>query len=328
MDENNRMQGTEDAITEVSLLDLLIIIAKHKKLLIITILLFTILGSVYSFTHSKSSEQNLPIEPTQAPRFVSSMKIMPLTPNTLRTGYFDTKASIFIANLFKSDIVLDKVLLDDGVADARDAASLRDKIASLSASIETKVDDVSGVIAVDVISDTQEHARKLSGYLLKSINSIVSDMWKQVDVQRKNIINDQIGDNLATVKSFKSALIRGKTITNNAEFNSFLDSQLTYWAFQQNQAYKNQDVMILYLVSPITEAPKEEVKADIIAADAGKGSNTGKTMLMFIILGVFVGLTLVFVRHFWQLSAANPATQNKLAELKKLSGFKTKSNAR
>ena len=300
MEENSRVQGAEDQITEVSLLDLLIIIAKHKKLLIITVLLFAILGSVYSFTRSKSTEQNLQVE--QTPRFASTMKIMPLTPNTLRTGYFDTKASIFIANLLKSDIVLDKVLQDDGLLpDASDIALLRQKRSLLSDDIETLVNDNTGVISVDIASDTQEHAQKLAGYLLKSANYVVSDMWKQVDAQRKNIIKDQIAESLSTVKNFKSVLIKGK-VTNNAEFNSFLDSQLTYWAFQQNQAYKNQDVLILYLVSPIANVPSEDMKMDGTAVvDNGNNNSRVKTTLMFVILGVFVGLTLVFLRHFWQL---------------------------
>jgi uncharacterized protein involved in exopolysaccharide biosynthesis len=68
--------------------------------------------------------------------------------------------------------------------------------------------------------------------------------------------------------------------------------------------------MVVQLVSPPT------------LPDQPLPRGRGKIAALSGILGLFVGLTFAFIKHFWVVSSSDPETEEKVRRLKELIGIK------
>ena len=75
-------------------------------------------------------------------------------------------------------------------------------------------------------------------------------------------------------------------------------------------AVYRKSAMVVQLVSPPTLSGP--------AASEGRG----KIAALSGILGLFVGLTFAFIKHFWVVSSSDPETEEKVRRLKELIGIK------
>jgi Capsular polysaccharide biosynthesis protein len=130
----------EEDETEISLLDILLIIAEGKKLIITCILVCLIAGLGYALFLNK-------------PEYASSMQIAAITQNSPKTGDFNIYVSgNLISGILTSDSVLDSVIDQNGLLINEDGTAKTRVQArkSLSDNIESKVDDKSSIVTVTV----------------------------------------------------------------------------------------------------------------------------------------------------------------------------------
>lgn len=95
---NNQIITYEDEGDEISILDILLIIAEGKKIILSFLFLFLLLGLSYGIF-------------IQKPEYVSRLQIAPISQNSPKTGDFNIYADgNLISGIMLSDSVLDSVI--------------------------------------------------------------------------------------------------------------------------------------------------------------------------------------------------------------------------
>lgn len=283
MEENRYCsEVNENEAEEISIIDILLIIAESKKLILLTALLFALAGFGYTYASNVKKSETVLAEAKAA----STMQILPITTQTLKIGYFYPQSSTFVNSIIKSNIVLDKILEDNGLL--KDKASQVEARKELLDRITTKVDDKTGIITVETRADSAEHSLAIANSLFNGVSETLDDMWKKVDTKGVARLKERFQ---------ASAGQTGK---------------------QQENINDDSGIMAVYLVSPIENI--ENISADRIIAPAQRSKS--KIVILSILLGLFVGVTGAFVKYFWRASAPDPVTKEKITRLKELMGLK------
>ena len=287
----------EENETEISLLDILLIIAEGKKIITSCILVCLIAGLGYALFLNK-------------PEYASSMQIAAITQNSPKTGDFNIYVSgNLISGILTSDSVLDSVIdrndllkNDDGTAKTRAEARK-----SLSDSIDSKVDDRSSIVTVTVKNKTPEKALTVAKSLYDSSLVILQEMGMTISGQKDTYIQSEIEKNIDKIEEFKKSAANGVA---NKDIDQLLKTMSLLSLYEEGSVYRKSAPMVVQLVSPP------------ILPDQPLPRGRAKISVLSAMLGLFVGLALTFIKHFWQVSASAPETEEKVMKLKELVGIR------
>lgn len=287
----------EEDETEISLLDILLIIAEGKKVILSFFLIFLIAGLGYGIFMKK-------------PEYASSMQIAAITQNSPKTGDFNIYVSgNLISGILTSDSVLDSVIDQNGLLINEDGTAKTRVQArkSLSDNIESKVDDKSSIVTVTVKDRFPEKALTVARSLYDSSLAILQEMGMTISGHKDAYIQSEIEKNIDKIEEFKKSAANGVV---HKDIDQLLKTMSLLSLYEEGAVYRKSAPMVVQLVSPPTlpdqPLPRGRAKISVLSA----------------MLGLFVGLTFTFIKHFWQVSASAPETEEKVMKLKELVGIR------
>ena len=283
----------EDDESEISLLDILLILAEGKKTILSFFLIFLLAGLIYGVFIKK-------------PEYASSMQIAAITQESPKIGDFNIYVSgNFISGILESDSVLDSVIdkndlitKDDGSSNTRINARK-----DLKKIIDTKVDDKSGIVDVTVKDRNPAKALKVAKSLYDSSLIIMQDMGMLISGQKDAYIQSEIAKSISKIQRYKE---EANNTAVNKDIDELLKTLSLFTIYEEGSVYRKSAPMVVQLISPPT------------LPDQPLPQGRGKIAALSGLLGLFLGLTLVFIKHFWQVSATDPETEEKVKRLKEL----------
>lgn len=172
---NNQIITYEDEGDEISILDILLIIAEGKKIILSFLFLFLLLGLSYGIF-------------IQKPEYVSRLQIAPISQNSPKTGDFNIYADgNLISGIMLSDSVLDSVIKKNNLLIKEDGSLYSNTTARkmLKNSIDTKMEDKSGIITVEVKNKNPQKTLDIAKSLYEYTLDIMSEMGKTISNQKK-----------------------------------------------------------------------------------------------------------------------------------------------
>ena len=287
----------EEDETEISLLDILLIIAEGKKIIISCVLVCLLAGLGYALFLNK-------------PEYASTMQIAAINQYSPKAGDFNVYLNgNLIAGIIKSDAVLDSVIDQNKLLKGEDGStasriSVRKELAD---AIDPEIDAKSGIVRVSVKDQSPEKALNIAKSLYDSSLVILQDMGVFVSNQRDAYIQSEIEKNIEKIQKFKEET---SSTTSNKDIDELLKTLSLFSLYEEGAMYRNRTPMIVQLVSP-PSLPDEPMPR-----------GRGKVVVLSTILGMFLGLTFAFISHFLRVSSSDPETAEKVKRLKELAGFK------
>ncbi len=287
----------EEDETEISLLDILLIIAEGKKVILSFFLIFLLAGLGYGILIKK-------------PEFGSSMQLAALTQESKRVGDFNIFVSgNLISGILTSDSVLDSVIDKNNLLKKEDGTTVTRIKArkTLLDSIDSKVDDKSSIVTVTVKDKSPEKALIVAKSLYDSSLTILQEMGMTISGHKDAYIQSEIEKNIDKIEEFKKSTGNGVV---NKDIDQLLKTMSLLSLYEEGAVYRKSAPMVVQLVSPPT------------LPDQPLPRGRGKIAALSGILGLFVGLTFAFISHFLRASSSDPETAEKMKRLKELAGFK------
>ncbi|MGI6431517.1 MAG: Wzz/FepE/Etk N-terminal domain-containing protein [Synergistaceae bacterium] len=287
----------EEDETEISLLDILLIIAEGKKIIISCVLVCLLAGLGYALFLNK-------------PEYASTMQIAAINQYSPKAGDFNVYLNgNLIAGIIKSDAVLDSVIDQNKLLKGEDGStasriSVRKELAD---AIDPEIDAKSGIVRVSVKDQSPEKALNIAKSLYDSSLVILQDMGVFVSNQRDAYIQSEIEKNIEKIQKFKEET---SSTTSNKDIDQLLKTMSLLSLYEEGAVYRKSAPMVVQLVSPPT------------LPDQPLPRGRGKIAALSGILGLFVGLTFAFIKHFWVVSSSDPETEEKVRRLKELIGIK------
>ena len=287
----------EEDETEISLLDILLIIAEGKKVILSFFLIFLLAGLSYGILIKK-------------PEYGSSMQLAALTQESKRVGDFNIFVSgNLISGILTSDSVLDSVIDKNNLLKKEDGTTVTRIKArkTLLDSIDSKVDDKSSIVTVTVKDKYPEKALIVAKSLYDSSLTILQEMGMTISGHKDAYIQSEIEKNIDKIEEFKKSAANGVV---NKDIDQLLKTMSLLSLYEEGSVYRKSAPMVVQLVSPPT------------LPDQPLPRGRGKIAVLSAMLGLFVGLTFTFIKHFWQVSASAPETEEKVMKLKELVGIR------
>lgn len=287
----------EEDETEISLLDILLIIAEGKKVILSFFLIFLLAGLSYGILIKK-------------PEYGSSMQLAALTQESKRVGDFNIFVSgNLISGILTSDSVLDSVIDKNNLLKKEDGTTVTRIKArkTLLDSIDSKVDDKSSIVTVTVKDKYPEKALIVAKSLYDSSLTILQEMGMTISGHKDAYIQSEIEKNIDKIEEFKKSTGNGVV---NKDIDQLLKTMSLLSLYEEGAVYRKSAPMVVQLVSPPT------------LPDQPLPRGRGKIAALSGILGLFVGLTFAFIKHFWVVSSSDPETEEKVRRLKELIGIK------
>ena len=287
----------EEDETEISFLDILLIIAEGKKVILSFFLIFLLAGLSYGILIKK-------------PEYGSSMQLAALTQESKRVGDFNIFVSgNLISGILTSDSVLDSVIDKNNLLKKEDGTTVTRIKArkTLLDSIDSKVDDKSSIVTVTVKDKYPEKALIVAKSLYDSSLTILQEMGMTISGHKDAYIQSEIEKNIDKIEEFKKSTGNGVV---NKDIDQLLKTMSLLSLYEEGAVYRKSAPMVVQLVSPPT------------LPDQPLPRGRGKIAALSGILGLFVGLTFAFIKHFWEVSSSDPETEEKVRRLKELIGIK------
>lgn len=279
--------------SEISLLDILLILAEGKKTILSFFLIFLLAGLSYGIFITK-------------PEYASSMQIAAITQDSPKIGDFNIYVSgNFISGILESDSVLDSVI-DKNDLITKDDGSSKTRINArkdLKKVIDTKVDDKSGIVDVTVKDKNPEKALKVAKSLYDSSLIIMQEMGMLISGQKDAYIQSEIAKSISKIQRYKE---EANNTAVNKDIDELLKTLSLFTIYEEGSVYRKSAPMVVQLISPPT------------LPDQPLPQGRGKIAALSGLLGLFLGLTFAFLKHFWQVSATDPETEEKVKRLKEL----------
>jgi len=288
-----------DDESEISLLDILLILAEGKKVILFSLFIFLLAGLSYGFFIKK-------------PEYASSMQITAMTQYSPKVGDFNLYVSgNLISGILVSDSVLDSVIdKNDLITNADGTSNTRIKARKdLKDSINMKVDDKSGIINVTVKDRNPEKAMKVAKSLYDSSLVVMQEMGMSISCMKGSYIQSEIEKSVTKIRKNKE---KASTTVANKDIDELLKTLSLLTLYEEWAVYRKSAPMVIQLVSPPTlpDQPLPQGRVKVAAQSA--------------LWGLIVGLTFAFLKHFWQVSSSDPKTEEKVKRLKELLGIREK----
>ena len=289
----------EEDESEISLLDILLIIFENKKLILSVFLIFLFSGLGYGIFIKK-------------PEFASSMQIAAITQGSIRVGEFNVIVSgNLISGILTSDSVLDSVI-DKNALLNKDDGSFKTRTRTrkiLKDAIDIKIDDKNGIVTVAVSDQSPLKSLEIAKSLYDSSLDMLQKIGAIVSAQKDFYIQSEIEKSIAKIQKYKDEVNLNAV---NKDLDELLRTLSLFALYEEGSVYRKSAPMVVQLVSP-PSLPDQPLPA-----------GRAKIAVLSAMLGLFLGLTLAFIRHFWRISASDPETKEKVRRIKELAGIRKK----
>lgn len=275
---------------EMSILDILIVLAEQKKLIIGTVLLFTLAGLLYAFFLTE-------------PKYSSEVQMMPLTSSVLDNGDFAVQMpGNIVGGVILSNATLDAVIDEFGLLKTKDGGSQSRITARRELEKDIKVDiDKNSVITLKVDASEPETAMKMANFIYNKTVGTLKDMGITATVSNKDAYLEG-----AIKKKINEIEKKSSDGGGSPKITSLLDLYTMLTQYDENRKIKDKSPMVIQLISPAS-LPDEK-------APQGRG----KIVALSALLGLFCAVMLAFARHFWKSSDEDAATAEKKKRLRML----------
>ena len=275
---------------EMSILDILIVLAEQKKLIIGTVLLFTLAGLLYAFFLTE-------------PKYSSEVQMMPLTSSVLDNGDFAVQMpGNIVGGVILSNATLDAVIDEFGLLKTKDGGSQSRITARRELEKDIKVDiDKNSVITLKVDASEPETAMKMANFIYNKTVGTLEDMGITATVSNKDAYLEG-----AIKKKINEIEKKSSDGGGSPKITSLLDLYTMLTLYDENRKIKDKSPMVIQLISPAS-LPDEK-------APQGRG----KIVALSALLGLFCAVMLAFARHFWKSSDEDAATAEKKKRLRML----------
>ncbi|MCC8059166.1 Wzz/FepE/Etk N-terminal domain-containing protein [Cloacibacillus sp.] len=279
----------ENCDEEMSILDILIVLAEQKKLIIGTVLLFTLAGLLYAFFLTE-------------PKYSSEVQMMPLTSSVLDNGDFAVQMpGNIVGGVILSNATLDVVIDEFGLLKTRGGGSQSRITARRELEKDIKVDiDKNSVITLKVDASEPETAMKMAGFIYNKTVGTLEEMGITATVSNKDAYLE------GTIKKKINEIEKKSSDGGSPKITSLLDLYTMLTQYDENRKIKDKSPMVIQLISPAS-LPDEK-------APQGRG----KIVVLSALLGLFCAVMLAFARHFWKSSDEDAATAEKKKRLRML----------
>ncbi|MCC8178938.1 MAG: hypothetical protein LIO38_07495 [Cloacibacillus sp.] len=279
----------ENCDEEMSILDILIVLAEQKKLIIGTVLLFTLAGLLYAFFLTE-------------PKYSSEVQMMPLTSSVLDNGDFAVQMpGNIVGGVILSNATLDVVIDEFGLLKTRGGGSQSRITARRELEKDIKVDiDKNSVITLKVDASEPETAMKMAGFIYNKTVGTLEEMGITATVSNKDAYLE------GTIKKKINEIEKKSSDGGSPKITSLLDLYTMLTQYDENRKIKEKSPMVIHLISPAS-LPDEKAK-----------QGRGKIVVLSALLGLFCAVMLAFARHFWKSSDEDAATAEKKKRLRML----------
>ncbi|WP_455599363.1 Wzz/FepE/Etk N-terminal domain-containing protein [Cloacibacillus sp.] len=279
----------ENCDEEMSILDILIVLAEQKKLIIGTVLLFTLAGLLYAFFLTE-------------PKYSSEVQMMPLTSSVLDNGDFAVQMpGNIVGGVILSNATLDVVIDEFGLLKTRGGGSQSRITARRELEKDIKVDiDKNSVITLKVDASEPETAMKMAGFIYNKTVGTLEEMGITATVSNKDAYLE------GAIKKKINEIEKKSSDGGSPKITSLLDLYTMLTQYDENRKIKDKSPMVIQLISPAS-LPDEK-------APQGRG----KIVVLSALLGLFCAVMLAFARHFWKSSDEDAATAEKKKRLRML----------
>lgn len=294
MERRTNMEMFPDEGEELSLLDIIIVLAEQKKLIAAVTLLFALAGLAYALLFTK-------------PEYKSKIQMM--TVNSRITG--GGELSVYIpGNMI--DAVVSSNSMRDAVIAEFNLTETKNGTVSTEAALRTleknvKVDmGKNGLVTISVKSPSPEQSMKMADFLYRRTAETLLAMGVTSTIEtRDTFLEKTIRDKLREIDA------EDAFVDPNSKISSILELYTVLSQYNENQRIKDKSPMVLQLVSPASMPDEKEPQG------------RGEIVALATLLGFFCAVTAAFLRHFWT-APGDPETAEKKNYLRKLLGLKTK----
>lgn len=275
---------------EMSILDILIVLAEQKKLIIGTVLLFTLAGLLYAFFLTEL-------------KYSSEVQMMPLTSSVLDNGDFAVQMpGNIVGGVILSNATLDAVIDEFGLLKTKDGGSQSRITARRELEKDIKVDiDKNSVITLKVDASEPETAMKMANFIYNKTVGTLEDMGITATVSNKDAYLEG-----AIKKKINEIEKKSSDGGGSPKITSLLDLYTMLTQYDENRKIKDKSPMVIQLISPAS-LPDEKAP-----------QGCGKIVALSALLGLFCAVMLAFARHFWKSSDEDAATAEKKKRLRML----------
>lgn len=293
MEQRTDMGMFPDEVEELSLLDILIVLAEQKKLIAAVTALFALAGLAYALLFTK-------------PEYKSEIQMM--TVNSRIVG--DGELSVYLPGnmidaVVSSNAMRDAVIVEfsltekDGKTISRDAA-----LKELSKNVSVDIGK-NGLVTISVKSPSPERSMKMADYIYRRTAETLLAMGVTSTIETRDTFLEK------TIKDKLNEIDGNAALDQNSKISSILELYSVLSQYNENQRIKDKNPMVLQLVSPASMPDEKEPQG------------RGKIVVLATLLGFFCAVTAAFLRHFWT-APGDQETSEKKNYLRKLLGFKTR----
>lgn len=294
MEQRTNVEMFQDEDEELSLLDILIVIAEQKKLIAAVTLIFALAGLAYALLFVK-------------PEYKSEIQMM--TVNSRITG--DGELSVYLpgnmidavvsSNSMRNALITEFDLTKtDGGEISKDAA-MRNLQKNVSVNMGKN-----GLVTISVKSPSPDQSMRMADFIYKRTAEMLLAMGVTSTTETRDVFLEKtIRDKLNEIDA------KDAETDPNSKISSILELYSVLSQYNENQRIKDKSPMVLQLVSPASMPDEKEPQG------------RGKIVVLAALLGLLCALTAAFMRHFWN-APGDAETAEKKKYLKKLLGLKTK----
>ena len=286
MDENQFQPPYFEEDDGMSMLDILIILAEHKKLILTVTLVFLLGGLAYGFFFTKA-------------KYIGEVQVMPVSSSIVAKGTYSVfLAGNMVSGVATSNKTLDALIDKYGLLKQNGKQISRKQCRKiLEKDVSVKPDDKTGVLSITVKADSAELAAEMATYLYDITLASLKDLAVVAVVNNNNSL---IEDELSRIKAEGGF----KTLNSKTEegMSRIVEIYSTLTQYDDTKQLKNRLPVVLQLISPATVPDEKEPQG------------RGKIAALSAILGLFIGITLAFVLNFWQTDE-DPESKEKKARL-------------
>lgn len=293
MEQRTKTEMFQDECEELSLLDIVIVLAEQKKLIAAVTLIFALAGLAYALLFTK-------------PEYKSEIQMM--TVNSRIIG--DGELSVYLpGNMI--DAVVSSNAMRDAVISEFNLTNVDGKEISKDAALRTLAKNVkvdmgkNGLVTISVKSPSPEQSMKMADFIYKKTDATLLAMGVTSTIETRDTFLEK------TIRDKLSEIDGNAELDQNSKISSILELYTVLSQYNENQRIKDKSPMVLQLVSPASTPDEKEPQG------------RGKIVVLATLLGFFCAVTAAFLRHFWT-APGDPETAEKKNYLRKLLGLKTK----
>lgn len=294
MEQRTNIENFPDEGEELSLLDILIVLAEQKKLIAALTLLCAIAGLAYGLFFTQAE-------------YKSQLQVMTL--NSRITG--EGELSVYMPGNMISAIVgsnaMREAIVDEFNLTQKDGkqTSRRAAMRTVENGVEVNVGS-NGLITISVTSPQPELSMNVAQFVYERTAEALLTMGVTSTIEnRDSFLAQTITEKLSAIEK------EGEAENLDSRLSSVLELYTILTKYNENQRIRDREPIVLQLVSPAT------------MPDEAEPQGRAKIVVLAALLGLFCGVTAAFLRHFWT-SPGDPATTEKKNQLRKLLGMRAK----